>query len=317
MILVTGGAGMIGSNLVAGLNRMGRRDIVIVDNLGSSDKYLNLNALDYSDLAHKDRILEVLNFYRDSLEIVYHQGACSATTEKDSNYLLANNFEFSKLLFNFCQEHDIPFVYASSASVYGNGELGFSEQRRCEEPLNGYAFSKHLFDNWVREQMDQISSPVVGLRYFNVYGPQENHKGRMASVVWQFHHQIQKEGRIKLFEGSDQFLRDFIHVEDVVRANLFFLERSISGIFNLGTGQARSFMDIARMMQEENPGSEIEIVPFPADLQGKYQAYTQADMSSFLAQGLDPNFISLEQGVRDYARILGQNRGLLSHPSKA
>lgn len=308
---------MIGSNLVAGLNQIGRRDIVIVDHLGQSDKYLNLNALDFSDLAHKDRLMEVLRFYRDSLEVVFHQGACSATTEKDSNYLLANNFEVSKALFNFCQECDIPFIYASSASVYGNGELGFVEERRCEEPLNGYAFSKHMFDNWVREQMDQISAPVVGMRYFNVYGPQENHKGRMASVIWQFHQQIQKEGKIRLFEGSDTFLRDFIHVDDIVRANLHFMQSHTSGIFNLGTGSARSFLDIAKIMKEENPGSEIEFIPFPDDLKGKYQAYTQADLSALQSSGFDTNFVKLEEGVRSYARILKEQRGLLLHPSKA
>lgn len=316
MLLVTGGAGMIGSNLVAGLNEKGRKDIVIVDNMGQADKFRNLNALDFHDLAHKDNLDQVLAFYKDSLEVVFHQGACSATTEKDSNYLLANNFEVSKKLFNFCQEHDIPFIYASSASVYGNGENGFAENRRNEDPLNGYAFSKHLFDQWIRDHKDQISSPVVGLRYFNVYGPQENHKGRMASVIWQFHQQIQKEGKIRLFEGSDQFLRDFIHVDDVVRANLHFMESHVSGIFNVGTGAARSFLDIAKVMQEENPGTEIEFIPFPDDLKGKYQAFTQADLTEITNTNFDNNFVNLEDGVRSYARILRESNGYLIHPSR-
>lgn len=315
MILVTGGAGMIGSNLIYGLNQIGRKDILVVDNLGSEDKFRNLNALDYSDIVHKSKLDYLLTFYRESIECVFHQGACSATTEKDCNYLLTNNFEVSKQLFNFCQEQNIPFIYASSASVYGNGENGFSEARMCEEPLNGYAYSKHLFDQWVREQMETISAPVMGLRYFNVYGPQENHKGRMASVIWQFHQQIQKEGRIRLFEGSGDFIRDFIHIHDVVRANLFLMQNPQTGIYNVGTGQAESFLKIAEIMQSDYPGSSIEFVPFPEDLKGKYQKFTQADMTQLFGLGFNTSFVSLEEGVRSYVRILKESNGLLRHPS--
>jgi ADP-L-glycero-D-manno-heptose 6-epimerase len=320
MILVTGGAGFIGSQIVAGLNAIGRSDILIVDHLGQSDKYLNLNALDFIDIRDRSELDDVLREWAGDIEVVLHQGACSATTEKDMDYLLMNNLRVSQELFDFCQRRGIPYLYASSASVYGNGERGFREERSCEQPLNGYASSKHLFDQWMRRQ--DVRIPVAGLRYFNVYGPQENHKGRMASVIWQFYRQYQKDGVFRIFDGSETFLRDFIHVRDVVDVNLHLMHRMLRGemtglhLLNVGTGQARSFMDIADLLLREWPNARLEKIPFPTDLQGKYQKFTQADVSALRLQGFHADFTSLEEGVRSYARNLVERDGFLEHPSR-
>jgi ADP-L-glycero-D-manno-heptose 6-epimerase len=321
MLLVTGGAGFIGSQIVAGLNAQGRKDILIVDHLGQSDKYLNLNALDFIDIWDRSELDYVLKEWAGDIEAVLHQGACSATTEKDMDYLLSNNLRVSQQLFDFCQRRGIPFLYASSASVYGNGERGFVEERHCEQPLNGYASSKHLFDQWMRKQ--DVRIPVAGLRYFNVYGPQENHKARMASVIWQFFRQFQKEGVFRLFDGSEGFLRDFIHVDDVVKVNLFLLKKMLAGdlaglhLFNVGTGEARAFIDIANILLEEWQGARLERIPFPADLQGKYQKFTQADLGALRGAGFKDPFLSLEEGVRAYARNLIEKDGLLEHPTRS
>lgn len=308
MIIVTGGAGFIGSNIIKGLNDLGMDDILVVDNIGTSNKYLNLNGLKFKDIIHKDDFLQRLGQF-DQVETVFHQGACSSTTETDGNYMLRNNYEYTKSVLKACVNWTSKLIYASSASVYGNGENGFAEKTECEYPLNVYASSKWLFDNYLRNQFSNLEIPVVGLRYFNVYGPQENHKRSMASVPFHFFEQVKEGGKMKLFEGSETFLRDFIYVEDAVKVNLFFLENSVSGIFNCGTGEARSFLDMAKTFQALNPGADIEFVPFPDHLKGKYQTYTCADLQGLRKAGYTDRFVTLEQGLASYNDILNATGG--------
>ena len=310
MIIVTGGAGFIGSNLVKGLNDAGRTDIIVVDNLASTQKYLNLNRLKIADYIDKTDLLDRINDL-GPIDLILHQGACSATTELDANYLIRNNYEYSKALLHYAQKHKVPFIYASSASVYGNGDDGFIEDPKCEYPLNGYAFSKFLFDNYVRQNIDfnTSDSPVVGLRYFNVYGPQENHKGSMASVPFHFFNQAKANGQINVFEGSETFLRDFVYIEDVVNVVNFFIESGKSGIFNCGTGNERSFMDMANTFADKFGNCQIGTIPFPEHLKGKYQTFTKADLTALRSIGYKGDFMTLEQGVEKYLTLLKEQNG--------
>jgi ADP-L-glycero-D-manno-heptose 6-epimerase len=309
MIVVTGGAGFIGSNIVKGLNETGEEDILVVDNLSKAEKHLNLNSLSMVDYIDKDEFLQKLNTFQN-VSAIFHQGACSSTTELDGKYMMSNNYEYSKTLLNHCLENSIDFLYASSASVYGNGKAGFVEKREAEYPLNVYGFSKFSFDNYVRRVLPQAKSQVLGLRYFNVYGPQENHKGRMASVAFHLFQQLQETGKMKLFEGSRSFRRDFIHVADTVKINLHFYESKTSGIFNAGTGKARSFEDIATTLQSLHGSGEIESIPFPEDLHGKYQEFTEAGLDKLRAAGYSKEFMSLEEGVQKYYEQLSATAGL-------
>ena len=309
MIVVTGGAGFIGSNIVKGLNDSGEDNIIIVDNLSNSEKHLNINSLSIVDYLDKNDFLESLHKFKD-IKTIFHQGACSSTIETDGKYMMSNNFEYSKILLNYSLDNKINFLYASSASVYGNGDKGFSEKREAEYPLNIYGFSKFAFDNYVRLVLPKAESQVVGFRYFNVYGPQENHKKRMASVAFHFYKQLQDSGKMKLFEGSNDFRRDFIHVSDTVRINLHFYESKKSGIFNAGTGQARSFYEIAEIIRGLNGSGEIEDVTFPADLKGKYQEFTEADLINLRNVGYIEEFIPLEEGLHKYYDLLTSNDGL-------
>jgi ADP-L-glycero-D-manno-heptose 6-epimerase len=309
MILVTGGAGFIGSNLVRGLNRRGHDDILVIDDLEQGEKHRNLNGLRFRDyLDYRDFEQRLEQFRGAKIEALFHQGACSDTTQRDGRFMLRVNYEYSKTLLAFALGR-CPFLYASSASVYGDGRRGFREEEACEEPLNVYAFSKFLFDRHVRRLGPRPPTQVLGLRYFNVYGPQENHKGRMASVVYQFHRQAAAGEPLRLFTGSREFLRDFVYVEDAVEMNLFFLERGTSGIFNCGTGRARSFQDLAEATLRHYPGSRLEEVPFPADLAGKYQAYTQADLARLRAAGYEREPTALESGVAAYVVVLKDSDG--------
>jgi len=316
MIIVTGAAGFIGSNLVKALNDVGRTDIVAVDDLTDGRKFRNLADCEIMDYFDKDEFLEQVSFgyeIPDRIDAVFHQGACSDTTEWDGKFMLRNNFGFSKTLLHYCVDRSIPFIYASSAAVYGDGAV-FREGREHEVPLNVYGYSKFLFDQYVRSLMPDIGSQVVGLRYFNVYGPREQHKGSMASVVWHFNEQLRAEGRIRLFEGCDGYAngeqrRDFVYVGDVVAANLWFAGHpKVSGIFNLGTGQSRSFNDVARAVIDWHGRGSIEYIPFPQHLRGRYQSFTEADLDALRESGFDGRFRSVEDGVRDYLDRLNAAR---------
>lgn len=311
MILVTGGAGFIGSNLIRGLNSNGIDEILIVDNLANVDKHRNLNRIHFSDIVDKTDLSETLHKLQGiSIEAVFHQGACSATTEKDGRYLLRNNYGTTRDLCQWCQSRKIPFFYASSASVYGDGKNGFREEESCEWPINGYAWSKFAFDQWARRNASSFCSPVIGLRYFNVYGPQENHKGDMVSPIFRFYQQISETSAAKLFVGSDNFHRDFVHVDDCVAVNLWLLNSARGfAIFNVGTGKERSFADVGKILIERIPGASIKTVPFPDHLKGKYQAFTRADLTKLRAAGYTKSFISLEDGVARYTDLLDHTGG--------
>lgn len=320
MIIVTGGAGFVGSNLVKGLNEQGRDDILVVDNIGQTDKFRNLIPLRFRDYIDKmDFIRDIRQglYENEKIDAIFHIGACSDTMEYNGKYMMENNYEYSKSLLHFCLRRKIPFIYASSASVYGNGAKGFKETPECEDALNVYAFSKMQFDRYVTNLLPHIDSQVVGLRYFNVFGPQEIHKGRMASIVYQLYKQVSQEGVARLFAGTDGYgdgeqLRDFIYVKDVVKVNLYFWKnRDKSGIFNCGTGKARSFNDVANGVIKALNKGEISYVPFPETLRGKYQSYTQADSANLLAVGYNGGFMELEDAVVDYYRYLRENNGYL------
>ena len=284
--------------------------MLVVDDLSRGEKHLGLNALEFRDyLDYRDFLAQLDRFADAPVEAVFHQGACSDTMERDGRYMLEVNYEYSKRLLEFCLGR-CPFLYASSASVYGNGESGFREDPACEWPLNVYAFSKFLFDRHVRLVLPEARTQVVGLRYFNVYGPQENHKGRMASVVYKFHHQIGADGRLEVFEGSEGFRRDFVYVDDAVDVNLHFLDHpEVSGIFNCGSGRAESFLALAEATAAHYEGAEVRAIPFPPELEGKYQGYTCADLTALRAAGYRREFRSLEEGVAAYVELLKASGG--------
>lgn len=314
MYIITGGAGLIGSNMVKALNQRGISDILVVDDLKEGIKFKNLadcDIVDYVDrLDFIKRIQAGWEFGK--IDGVVHEGACSATTEWDGEFIMKNNFEYTKTLLHWCQAIEVPFIYASSASVYGMGPV-FKEERQYEQPLNMYAFSKFQFDQYLRQHQGALTSQVTGLRYFNVYGPREQHKGSMASVAFHFHNQILKEGKVKLFEGTDGYgngeqLRDFIHVDDAVAVKLWLLDNpGVSGIFNVGTGRAQSFNDVARAVIKHHGRGEIDYVPFPDHLKGRYQSYTQADISKLREAGYTAEFMTVEQGVPEYLAWLEQH----------
>ena len=305
MIVVTGGAGFVGSNIVKGLNARGHDDVVVVDDLTDGAKFRNIADCAIDDYLDKDDFrMRIRDRSFDLPHAVFHQGACSTTTEWDGRFMLDNNFEYSKQLLHYCMQHKVPFVYASSASVYGMGP-GFSEGAHNERPLNVYGYSKLLFDQYVRRHAADAVSPVAGLRYFNVYGPREQHKGAMASVVWHFNRQIEADGEARLFEGSDGYAdgeqrRDFIYVEDVVDVNVWCLDHTVSGVFNLGTGRSQSFNDIANAVIGWHGKGKIRYIPFPDHLMGRYQSFTEADMTALREVGYTAEFRPVEQGVRDY-----------------
>jgi ADP-L-glycero-D-manno-heptose 6-epimerase len=305
MIVITGAAGFIGSNLVKTLNQLGRNDIIAVDDLTDGTKMFNLADCEIADYLDKDAFLEQIKLGQldYEIEVIFHQGACSSTTEWDGKFMMENNFEYSKTLLHFCQANKVQFIYASSASVYGGSET-FVEKRELEKPLNVYAYSKFLFDQYVRQQT--LTTQVAGLRYFNVYGPREQHKGGMASVAFHFNNQINANGLCRLFEGVDgyengQQLRDFVYVEDVVKVNLWLWQNAtVSGIFNCGTGKAQSFNDVANAVIQYHGKGHIEYIPFPDKLKGAYQSYTQADLTQLRKVGCHHEFKTVEQAVPEY-----------------
>jgi ADP-L-glycero-D-manno-heptose 6-epimerase len=318
--IVTGAAGFIGSRLVEGLNRRGIREIIAVDNLTQGEKFRNLAGCEIADYVDQADFLARIDQWEGAVEAVLHQGACSDTMESDGRYMMENNYAYSRRLLEWCQEEEIPLIYASSASVYGAGP-DYREERSCERPLNVYAYSKFLLDQVVRGMLRGSRAQVVGLRYFNVYGPNEAHKGRMASVAYHAHKQLLAEGRVKLFVGSQGYRdgeqrRDFVHVDDCVAVNLWFLERrSVSGIFNCGTGRAQTFNRLAMAVINAVNGTQltlhdavakglIEYVPFPPQLEGKYQSFTEADLTKLRAAGYPGEFMDVEKGVAAYVKQL-------------
>lgn len=307
MIIVTGGAGFIGSNIVKTLNDRGHTDILVVDNLTNGIKFKNLVDCEIVDYLDQDDFLAKVNtdYTFPKIEAIFHEGACSTTTEWDGRYMMQNNYEYSKTLLNHCLARKVPFIYASSAATYGAGKT-FKETRIHENPLNVYGYSKLQFDQYVRRVMPMAKSQIVGLRYFNVYGPREAHKESMASVAFHFHHQILKDGVVKLFTGSDGYgdgeqQRDFIYIDDVVAVNLWFLENpKKSGIYNLGTGRSESFNAVANAVIDFHKRGRIEYIPFPPQLQGHYQSFTQADISALKNAGYNGSFKTVAEGVKAY-----------------
>ncbi|HKK13739.1 MAG TPA: ADP-glyceromanno-heptose 6-epimerase [Gammaproteobacteria bacterium] len=311
MIIVTGGAGFIGANIVAALNARGRSDILVVDNLTSGVKFKNLADCEIQDYMDKEDFLARVQGGSDfgPVDAVFHEGACSSTTEWDGRYIMHNNYDYSKALLHYCLHRRVPYLYASSASVYGGGTV-FREERAHEEPLNVYGYSKFLFDQYVRRLLPKAESQVAGFRYFNVYGPREQHKGPMASVAFHFNNQILEVGEARLFEGCDGYgdgeqRRDFVYVGDAVDANLWFMDHpDRSGIFNLGTGRSQTFNDVARAVIDWHGRGQIHYIPFPEHLVGRYQSFTQADIGALRAAGYEAEFKTVEEGVAAYMEKL-------------
>ncbi|SPW26520.1 ADP-L-glycero-D-manno-heptose-6-epimerase [Edwardsiella tarda] len=307
MIIVTGGAGMIGSNIVKALNDKGYTDILVVDNLKDGTKFVNLVDLDITDYMDKEDFIAGIVAGDDfgDIEAVFHEGACSSTTEWDGKYVMDNNYQYSKELLHYCLERQIPFLYASSAATYGMTDK-FVEDRRYEGPLNVYGYSKFLFDQYVRRILPHVESQICGFRYFNVYGPREGHKGGMASVAFHLNTQINNGEEPKLFEGSENFRRDFIYVGDIADVNLWFWENGVSGIFNCGTGNAESFQAVADAVVDYHQKGNVVYIPFPDKLKGRYQAFTQADTTQLRAAGYTQPFKTVAQGVREYMEWLNR-----------
>ena len=330
MYIVTGGAGFVGSNIVAGLNDRGLSNVIVVDDLEDGAKVSNIIDLEFSDYLDKSQFLKdvIKNGLPQQTRMVFHQGACSDTTVTDGHLMMENNFSYSKHLYEACRSCDVPFVYASSASVYGESKV-FEELSEYENPLNVYALSKLIFDRYVRVREASCTNQVVGLRYFNVYGAREQHKAHMASVAYQLFHQYQATGQVRLFGASGGYgdgeqRRDFVSIEDVVSANLFCMDHpDFKGIFNLGTGVSRSFNDIglavvnscrtvsgskSLCLEECQTQEIIRYFDMPASLTGKYQDFTQADVGRLREAGYDRKFTALEAGVRRYVDWLAQHR---------
>lgn len=308
MIIVTGGAGFIGSNIVKALNDKGITDILVVDNLKDGTKFVNLVDLNIADYMDKeDFLIQVMagEEFGDEIEAVFHEGACSSTTEWDGKYMMDNNYQYSKDLLHYCLDREIPFLYASSAATYG-GREEFIEERQYEAPLNVYGYSKFLFDQYVREILPEADSQICGFRYFNVYGPREGHKGSMASVAFHLNTQISRGENPKLFAGSENFKRDFIYVGDVAAVNLWFWETGKSGIFNCGTGRAETFQAVADAVVDFHQKGAVEYIEFPEKLKGRYQAYTQADLTKLRAAGYDAPFKTVAEGVKEYMAWLNR-----------
>ena len=324
MIIVTGGAGFIGANMIRALNAAGEDEVVVVDDLSDGRKFVNLVGCEIADYIDKDALLGELSgdgqqgaFARrlQQARAAIHMGACSSTTEWDGRMMMDVNYTYSTTLWRWCAEHGIPFIYASSASVYGGGEV-FVEQPAHEAPLNMYGYSKYLFDQFVRR--NPAPQQVVGLRFFNVYGPYEQHKGSMASVAWHFHQQLLEADEVRLFEGEDGYAngeqrRDFVYVEDVCNVLIWCIENpQVSGIFNVGTGRSQPFNDVARAVLDWHGRGQIDYIAFPEQLRGRYQSFTQADLTALRAAGYTAPFRTVEEGVKRYLDRVEQ-----SHATRA
>ena len=311
MIVVTGAAGFIGANIVHSLNQRGETDILVVDDLTDGTLFRNLAELNITDYMDKAEFLQKVkdNALPKGIRAIFHEGACSDTTEWNGHFIMENNYAYSKALLHWCVDHQVPFLYASSAAVYGASDE-FREDLSCEKPLNVYGYSKWQFDQYVRRLMPTIKSQVVGFRYFNVYGPREHHKGKMASVAYHLHQQIKAGESPKLFEGWDGYSdggqqRDFVYVDDVCKVNLWFFDNpGQSGIFNLGTGRAQSFLDVASAVIDYHGKGQVQFIPFPDELKGRYQSFTQADISQLRGAGYSESFANVASGVTQYLQWL-------------
>jgi len=306
--IVTGGAGFIGSNVVQALTERGCDDVVVVDDLTDGHKFVNISDLNIADYLDKDDFIDRLSAdkkFAKGITAILHLGACSETTEWDGRFMMQNNYSYSQKLLHHCLENKAQFIYASSAAVYG-GAKEFVEDPLFENPLNVYGYSKIQFDRYARRVAVNAESQVVGLRYFNVYGPREQHKGSMASVAFHFNNQIREEGVANLFMGTDSYgdgeqLRDFVYIDDISNVNLWFLDNpAVSGIFNAGTGRAQSFNDVANAVIQWHGKGKIRYIPFPDHLKGAYQNYTQADLTQLRQSGCDVEFRPVEEGVKHY-----------------
>lgn len=307
VIVVTGGAGFIGCNLIRGLNRRGIDDVVCVDDLTDGRKFANLVDCRISDYLDKDEFAERL---RRGLatrpDAVFHQGACSVTTEWDGRFMMETNYRYCVNLLEYCLAERVPLIYASSAAVYGTSGEFAEDNAAAERPVNVYGYSKLLFDRYVRQRLAEAGSQVAGLRYFNVYGPGEAHKGPMASVAQHWDRQLAQTGELRLFKGSGGYeageqRRDFVHVDDVVKVNLWLLEHpEVSGVFNVGTGRSASFNDVARAVIAWHGSGSIRYIAFPEELQSAYQSFTEADIGALRTAGYKERFLDVETGVAAY-----------------
>lgn len=327
MIIVTGASGFIGSAFVWKLNEMGINDILLVDKMECENKWLNVRKRDYADWCDTDDLFLWLENKENARMVtrVLHMGAISDTVEQDADILMKNNYEYSKKLWEFCAKNKINYVYASSAATYGGGENGYNDDVTFSElkkllPLNKYGYSKKVFDDWACKQ-DLKPDQWIGVKFFNVYGPQEYHKGRMASMVFHTFNQYKENAKVRLFKShkegykDGEQLRDFIYIKDVVDVLYYFLfEKVTSGIYNLGTGKARSFYDLSLETIKCSVGnhsikseSVIDFIPMPEDLRGKYQYFTEASMTKLKGSGYNKKFYSLEEGVKDYVGYLSKD----------
>ncbi len=316
MMIVTGGAGFIGSNIVRGLNARGHKNILVVDDLTDGHKYQNIMDCEIQDYMDKNDFLQNLQTgkkFPSHIQALFHEGACSTTTEWNGQFMLKNNYEYTKTVLHYALERKIPLFYASSAAVYGNNQI-FKEDIKHEAPLNVYGYSKFLFDQYLRYLLPNLRSQVVGFRYFNVYGPREQHKGSMASVAFHLNNQLQQDGIVRLFEGSGSYgpgeqRRDFIFIDDVVKVNLWFFDHpEKSGIFNVGTGRSQTFNDVANAVLAWHGKGKIQYVPFPEHLREHYQSFTEADISALQQAGYNEKFSSVEEGVKAYLDRLEERK---------
>lgn len=309
MIVVTGGAGFIGSNIVNVLNQRGYEDILVVDHLKDGTKYANLVDLNIADYIDKEdfRTRLLLRNHFIDIEAIFHEGACSSSIEWDGKHMMENNYQYSKDLLHFCLDRTIPFLYASSAAIYGSRRENFIEERQYEKPLNIYGYSKFLFDQYVRTLLPQVESQICGVRYFNVYGPREAHKGSMASVAFHLNNQITNNEKPKLFTGSKYFKRDFVYVFDVVAVNLWAWQNNVSGIFNCGTGQAETFQAIADVVLDFHKKGNVEYISVPETLKRSYQTFTQANLTKLRRAGYNKPFKTVAEGVLEYLHWLNCN----------